>query len=368
MISVVDRPYRILITSAQVPFTQGGAEVLAAGLRRELQARGHLVDLVQLPFNALPKEVLLNQIALWRALDLSTFSGQEVDLVIATKFPSYIVSHRNKVVWLVHQHRQIYDLYGSDFGDFRTDVKDEQLRRMITTADETALKECRSVFTISGNVADRLARYLGVNGVPLLPPLPLGDRYRSAAPQNYILSVGRLCTIKRVDLLIKALPQIGTSIVAKIVGQPDEPGIERYLHSEIEKHHLGHRVEFLGRVDDQQLIDLYANALAVYYAPYDEDYGFVTLEALASGRPVVTASDSGGVLEFIVNEKNGLVVAPNEAAIASAFNRLRNDRDLYSRLAAGAAASPVPGSWEQVIEALTASLACSDKTRLVNSR
>jgi glycosyltransferase involved in cell wall biosynthesis len=105
------------------------------------------------------------------------------------------------------------------------------------------------------------------------------------------------------------------------------------------------------------LLELYARCFAVYYAPYDEDYGFVTLEALKSGKPVVTAQDSGGTLQFIQNEINGLVCAPTEAAIAAAFNRLWTDRQLYLRIAHAARSSADSKTWDEVIAALTSPVA-----------
>ncbi len=346
----------ILIATVQVPYTRGGAEILVDGLRRELNARGFAADVIQLPFNATPKEQLLHQVALWRALDLQVFNGRRIDLVIATKFPSYTLYHPNKVVWLVHQHRQMYDLYGSRFGDFDGSPRDEALRQMLVSADLQSFQECRGVYTISENVKDRLERYLGIEGTALLPPLPLAPKYRNDGEGDYILSVGRICSIKRIDLIIKALPQIKDSLKLKIVGVSDEPGIETYLNSEIEKHHLWHRVEFLGRVGDDELVSLYANAFAVYYAPFDEDYGFVTLEGLASGKPIVTATDSGGVLSFVQNEMNGLVAEPNESSIAKAFNRLLDDKDLYARIGEATAKSKMPGTWDDVVRILTQSI------------
>lgn len=341
----------ILIAAVQVPFTRGGAEILVDCLRRELAAREHTVDIVQLPFNAQPKEQLLKHTALWRALDLRSFNGRPVDLVICTKFPSYMLLHPRKVLWLVHQHRQIYDLYGSRFGDFTAELHDETLRQMLVEADQCALRECSPRYTISGNVSARLERYLGIDSQPLLPPLPLAGRYRRGERGDYILSVGRICSIKRVDLMVKAMAQAADGLRLKIVGLPDEPAVETYLQSEIDKHHLWHRVEFLGRVSDEDLIDLYAGALAVYYAPYDEDYGFVTLEAFASGKPVITASDSGGVLEFVRDEFNGLIVEPNEQAIARAANRMFQDAELYAALCDNAAKLEQT-NWDDVIAAL----------------
>lgn len=343
----------ILILGTQVPFTRGGAEILIDGLRRELAQRGYGVDVVALPFSAQPKTDLLQQIAMWRALELKAFAGRKVDMVIATKFPSYIVAHPNKVTWLIHQHRQLYELYGSRFGDFDASPADEALRRMVLQADRQALGECRAIYTISNNVSARLKRYLDFQSSVLAPPLPLGGAYYGGEAQNYILSVGRLCSIKRVDLIVKALPQIDEGLTLKIVGVADEPAIDTYLRSEIDKHHLWHRVEFLGRVDDQALLDLYAHAYAVFYAPFDEDYGFVTLEALASGQPVVTAMDSGTVLEFVVDEKNGLVVEANEQAMANAFNRLWRDKELRQRLSKGSEGSTLTNTWDEIITQLT---------------
>ena len=342
----------ILIASAHVPFTSGGAEVLIAQLKKALVDNGYTVDVVQLPFVAQPKESLLKQVAIWRALDVRHFAGRDVDMVLCTKFPSYMVSHPRKVLWLIHQYRQIYDLYGTRFGDVSVSPDDEALRRMLLKADKVALGECVSRFTISDNVRDRLSRYLDCGSKTLVPPLPLENAYYSGKSSNYILSVGRICSIKRVDLIVKAMAQIDDSLVLKVVGEPDELNIESYLHSEIDKHHLWDRVEFLGKVDNDRLLALYAHAFVVYYAPFDEDLGFVTMEALKSGRPVITASDSGGSLSYVEHEKNGLVVQPNEQSIADAINRLVHDKDLYERLHKTASLGIDILSWKAVVNSL----------------
>ncbi len=342
----------VLILGVQVPFTRGGAELLIDRLRKELELRGYSADIVQLPFAAVPNDALVQQMALWRSLDLSAFAGRTVDVVIPTKFPSYLAPHHCKRPWIIHQHRQLYELYGSRYGDFTAEPADESLRRMVFRADSVALAECERVFTISKNVSDRLERFLGVKSTPLLPPPPLVGSYYSAPRKRYVLSVGRLCSIKRVDMAIRAMAHVPQEVTLKIVGQPDEPAIQSYLQSEVEKHHLWGRVEFLGRVEEAELLKLFGEAFAVYYAPFDEDFGFVTLEALLSGCPVITTSDSGTVLEFVDHEKNGLVVDPNEHAIAAAISRLTSDEALYKSLAEGAS-QPIPMlDWDSIIEEL----------------
>ena len=194
-----------LVLGARVLFTRGGADVLVNTLAKELKRRGHEVDTVELPLSMLPKESLLNQSALWRAIGLKDGAGREVDLVIATKFPTYYVSHHCKSIWLVHQHRALYDLYASNYSDISDDPRDEQFRRLIVAADAKAFNESKYIAGISQNVVDRLRGFHGIGADVLYPPLPLGNAYCCAASEPYILSVSRLCLIKRVDLLIKAL-------------------------------------------------------------------------------------------------------------------------------------------------------------------
>jgi len=321
----------ILVCGVKVPFVWGGQDVLVSSLVRELKARGHEVDTVELPFQT-EKATLLNQAAMWRALKLESFGGKAVDLVIATKFPSYFVKHPKKSLWLVHQHRIIYDLFAGRFSDFSDAPEDEALRRMLTEADDIAIREYQYISGISKNVIERLSNFNGINGEVLYPPLPLGKRYLNKPSKDYILSVGRICSIKRLDFMIKALPIVHNHIKLKVVGMADEPGVKEYLNNEIAKHHLADRVEFLGRVDDQTLLDLYSQALAVYYAPHNEDFGYVTLEAMASGKAVVTAKDSGGTLEFVKDNENGLVVEPSSDAIGHAINRLVSNPELAGKL------------------------------------
>ena len=76
---------------------------------------------------------------------------------------------------------------------------------------------------------------------------------------------------------------------------------------------------------------LYRDALAVLYVPYDEDYGLVTVEAMACGKPVVTTHDSGGPLEFVIDAENGFVTRPEPQALAERIDQLASDPDLARR-------------------------------------
>src|SRR5262245_65398896 len=114
----------ILVCEAQVPFVHGGAEAHVRQLVAELRARGHAAERVSLPFKWYPKEEILAHAAAWRLLDLSESNGRPIDLLIATKFPTYLARHPRKVTWLVHQHRGAYELVGTPYSNFKHDEHD----------------------------------------------------------------------------------------------------------------------------------------------------------------------------------------------------------------------------------------------------
>ena len=169
---------RICICGTQVPFQHGGAEVLTESLCRELRARDFDTEMVTLPFSWSSRIQILESAMSWRLLDLESSAGQKIDLVICTRFPSYAIRHSNKVVWLVHQFRQAYELLGTRYSDFSNSEEDRQTVEMIRRMDRRTLGEARRIFTISKNTAARLESFLGIEGRALYPPPSLGDRYR----------------------------------------------------------------------------------------------------------------------------------------------------------------------------------------------
>lgn len=340
---------RILICATQVPFVRGGAELLVDGLRDALRERGHTVDVVSLPFAWQPHELIGRAALAWRLLDLSSVNDQPVDQVICTKFPSYAVRHPRKVVWLVHQHRQAYDWYGTRFSDFANTPEDRAVRDMLLRMDRAALGEARRLYTISRNVGARLRRFNGLESRPLYPPSRYAGRLRAGPYGDYILSDARLDAAKRIDLLLRALAQTSAPVRCVLMSAgPERERLER-LAGELG---LGARAQFRGHVPDDELVELYAGARAVYYAPFDEDYGFTTVQALAAGRPVVTTTDAGGVLEFVQDGQNGFVVAPEPGAIAERLDALYADAGLAARLGAAGPRQVAEITWDKVIDAL----------------
>jgi len=339
----------VLVCETQVPFVTGGAESLVRCLVNELRARGYEADLVSLPFKWYPKEEILAHAAAWRLLDLSESDGRTVDLLIGTKFPSYCARHPRKVAWLIHQHRLVYDLCGTEYSNFEHVDLDVGIRQKLMQLDRQMLEECWPRFTISEATTRRLERFNGVRAEPLYHPPRLAGRLRAGPYGNYVLSVGRLVAIKRVDLLLKAMQDVDPSLRLIVVGEGPER--ERF-EAVAEECGLTGRVEFAGRVSDETLVELYAGALAVVFVPYDEDYGLVTLEAFLARKPVVTASDSGGTLEFVEDGVSGLICAPQADAVADALNRLVADRRLAASLGDAAYERVRNITWDTVIEKL----------------
>ena len=342
-------PVRIAVCSPQVPFARGGAEILAERLTHELQARGHEADLVTVPFKWYPGERVLTHAFLWRMIDLDEVDGRPVDLVIATKFPSYVIRHPNKVVWLVHQFRQAYDLDRGALGQFDESPHDRALRRQLHELDRVSLGEARKLAAISRNVAERLDKALGLTAEVLLPP-PQQLDFRFDGYGDFVLSVNRLDRAKRIDLLIEA---VGADPELRCVIAGDGPDRER-LEALAGKLGVGARVEFRGRVSTEELADLYARCLAVYYAPVDEDYGMVPYEAFMSAKPVITATDAGGPLDVVFDRRTGLVCEPRSAAIAEACSYLRTHPGEVAAWGEAGRLLAEQVTWDHVVERLLA--------------
>ena len=343
----------IAICAVQVPFVRGGAEELVDGLAEALAGAGHRVAVVQLPFKWYPKEQILRDALAWRLLDLTEANGVPVDLAICTKFPTWAVRHPRKVAWLVHQHRQAYDWYGTERSDFVNTPADNEIRRRIRALDRAGLGECRRLYTISENVAGRLERFTGLRGEPLYPPI----RKRGLAPlpaaipdDGTVLSVARLDPAKRLDLLIEALALTGQGVRARLIGAgPDEGRLRRL----VQERGLEDRVAFLGALPDTATVEALKHCRAVYYAPFDEDYGLATIEAFAAGKPVLTAADSGGVLEFVRDGVTGAVAPPEPGAFAAVLDRWYHAPDDARRLGLAGRAAIAGIGWENVVGALT---------------
>jgi len=342
---------RIAICTAQIPFARGGAEILADALAEHLVAAGHLVESVRIPFRWYPQDEILKGYLAWRMIDLTESEGQRIDLVIPLKFPAFVVAHPRKVTWLIQQFRQAYELYGTEHSHFDpSSAADQELRRAIWQMDTQTLGESERIYTISQNVSGRLRQFNGLPSHPLYPPPALDGRLYHSAYGDYILSVSRLNRLKRVEQLVTAMGLVKTPVRCRIVGQGEELlGLKRLA----QQAGAAERIDFLGYVDDGTVLDLLANALGVYYAPLDEDYGFATVEAMKSRKPVITTSDSGAVLEFVTDGVTGLVAPPAQPEeLACHIDQLYLDRNLAARLGAAGEDRVRSINWPTTIKTL----------------
>jgi glycosyltransferase involved in cell wall biosynthesis len=339
------------VLESQTPFVHGGAEILARELLTALRGHGYAAELVSIPFRDSPRDELLAHAAAWRLIDVTRALDRPIDAVVATKFPTYFVRHPAKVAWLVHQHRAAYELCGTPFSDFEHTERDVGLRKRLLEQDTAMLRECRGLFSIARTVSARLQKYNQLSATPLYHPPRLAASIRSGAYGDYFVLVSRLEKVKRIDLAIEAMSHAGGNARLVIAGDGSERAA---LAARIEALGLGHRVRLAGRVEDAELIELLAGARALLFTPFEEDYGYVTLEAFLARKPVITTIDAGGPLEFVEDGVNGIVVAPTPAAVGDAVARLAADTGAAARLGEAGHARARVISWDGVVEQLMA--------------
>jgi glycosyltransferase involved in cell wall biosynthesis len=348
---------RIVIATVHVPFIRGGAELHAEGLQEALIAAGHEAEIVAVPFKWYPPQRVLDHMLACRLFDLTEVAGTPVDLLIGLRFPAYLIPHPNKVLWILHQHRSAYELWDHpSLSDLIYYPDGMVVRDAIRQADRNLIAEAKAVFANSKNVARRLKEFCGISAKPLYHPPPNAEKFYTAPAEDYFLFPSRICVPKRQELVIKTISKTRNPVRVRLVGAPDRPGYTDELKSLARSLKVADRVEWLENLSDDELIDQYARCLGVIYPPIDEDYGYVTLEAMLAAKPVVTCVDSGGPLEFVVDKETGLVVEPDESAIAAALDALWENRESARRWgeAGFARYKQINPSWRQVVKELTA--------------
>jgi glycosyltransferase involved in cell wall biosynthesis len=348
-----------IIAPSPVPFTVGGAEQLFWGIQDAIhEYTSHQCELVKIPTREDNFWDLIASYDSFYTLDLSHF-----DMVISTKYPSWMVQHGNHIVYMVHPLRGLYDTY--HFCNLPTEIpahlctglvedildiihekrfskdavnavfenlrllKEEEaryhpetfqfpgpfIRDIIHFFDGFALspERIQRYCTMSETVRRRHDYFpIGINVDVIHPPSKL-DNFTNIG-YDYLFTASRLDGPKRIDLIINAMKYVPHDIKLKIAGTgPEEQKLRKIAEDD-------KRVEFVGFVHENELIDLYGQAQAVLFTPYDEDYGLITLEAMLSNKPVITTTDSGGPLELVRNGQSGFVVDPDPQKIAEKIN------------------------------------------------
>jgi glycosyltransferase involved in cell wall biosynthesis len=338
----------ILVATASPPFAEGGHLVMARELVRALRECGHDAALLVTPQNRFGRQGAA-YLAAWCTDVGLAHEERKVDQVISLRYPAYAVRHDQHVVWLNHRMREYYDLWNEFSSHLSTlnSIKERTRRRLIHGVDRYLLtKRARRLFVISATVQQRLRRWGGYESQVLYPPPPQ-RAYRTDTYDDYLFAVSRLTPLKRFDLLLRALAEpAAAGIRCVIAGEGRELGGLLKLRRQLD---LEDRVEFIGRIDDDRLLAHLARCRAVVFPTFNEDYGFVTVEAFASAKPVVTCRDSGGPAELVRDGANGFVTDPTPEALARALRTLANDRTTAIRLGEAGAADAARMTWPEAV-------------------
>jgi glycosyltransferase involved in cell wall biosynthesis len=250
--------------------------------------------------------------------------------------------------------REYYDLWDRFSRDlsWKNRLKERMRRAVLHRADRYFLTRIPRRFAISATVQARLERWGGISADVLHPPPPARP-YRAETHGDYLFAVSRLDPLKRFDLLLRALADpAAAGVRCVIAGDGPERQSLVALASDLG---LDGRVQFVGRLGDAELLDHLARCRAVAFVPWNEDYGFVTVEAFSCARPVVTCTDSGGPAELVRDGVNGFVAAPTPDGLAGALRDVMSDRTHAIRLGEAGAALVAGMAWPAAVERLMGS-------------
>ena len=341
---------KVLVLTTCVPFLRGGAEILRDSLVARLQEMHVEAEAVSIPFTWDPPELLIEEMLIARGLRLTN-----VDRVIALKFPAYLIPFENKVIWLLHQYRQAYDLWDASQTNLSETTRGDVIRNMIYRADNSAFAAAKAIFTSSPVTRDRLRRYNGFDSEVLPAPLEDPELFVGGESQGYVVATGRVGEGKRQHLLLRSL-RYAPGVRLIIAGPPENSEACYLLQRIVAEEGLEDRVKldlrFLPRAE---LSDLINHSLAVACLPFDEDsVSYVAMEAFQAGKPVVTLTDSGGVLEIVKNNETGWVVEPTKEALGAALITMTADpaRAASYGVAGRAVLSERGITWRRTIERL----------------
>ncbi len=314
----------VLVLSNAAPFVRGGAEELAEHLVLNLRKRtGVNAELLRIPFQWDPASALIGQILLNKNLRLAN-----VDRVIAMKFPAYLIPHDNKIVWLMHQYRQAYDLDRAGMTNIPAGGDGDKIRTAIRTADNACFSAAKKIYTISPVVSARLQQFNGLRSEVLHHPLNDPELFNGGEYRPYIFAGGRIGEGKRQHLLVEAMRYVHSGIRLVVAGPPETAEYADRLREIVSRFDLADRVELrLSYLPRRDVVELVNNARACASIPVDEDsMSYVAMEAFAAKKCVITATDSGGLLELVKHDETGFVVSPDPAAIAVAFEDVSVER------------------------------------------
>jgi glycosyltransferase involved in cell wall biosynthesis len=343
---------KIALCSTSVPFVDGGYKNIVEWLKSALQEHGHQVEVVYIPSIEEP-DLLFQQMMALRWIDLDA-----ADRIICFRPQSHLIPHPNKVLWFIHHIRLFYDLWDSQYRNFPDDTHHRGIRKALHNADTNALAEANAVFTNSRVMSERLATFNNVASEVLYPPVTNPDRFHNSGFNDEIVYVSRLEHHKRQHLLVEALKYTKSPVRLRLLGAGSGSQYPKELQQKALELGIADRVTMDNSwVTEEEKVEQLAHCLAAAYIPFDEDsYGYPSVEASHAAKPILTTTDSGGVLELVEDGTNGYVSEPDPQALAEAMDRLYFDRSTTQQMGREAQhrLAELNISWTHVVDRLLA--------------
>jgi glycosyltransferase involved in cell wall biosynthesis len=342
---------RVAVVNTQTPFASGSEEWIAARLCELLEVHGHSSELIRIPFCATPPEAIVDHMLAARLVRLDN-----VDRAIALGFPAYFLPHDDKVIWLLRQFRQAYDLWGTSRQELPSTPLGRNVRASVLAADRAFLPEARRLYARSAVASRRLSNFAGLASEILYPPLRDPDMFRCDEYGDYVLALCRITADAGQQLAVEAMGLVQGTARLVIAGPPDGPGALRALRDVARALGVDRRVEFIpDALGDAEKVRLLAGCGAVLCLPEREGCGGrLTLAAFQSHKPVVVLAADGEVPEHVREGVSGRI-ATSVTALATAIDELAEDSALSRRYGDAAFRQMQDSgiSWTSVVQELT---------------
>jgi glycosyltransferase involved in cell wall biosynthesis len=215
--------------------------------------------------------------------------------------PRWLYGYKTSVEW---QRFWPIKMYGMIVGHFM---------RMY---DFNAAQRVDYFISNSKEVEARIKKFYRRDSVVIYPPVSLESRIKNQElrESDYYFIVARIVGGKGLELAVEAANKAGIKL--KIAGSP----AGYYTgHEQLQKD-AKDNIEFLGRVTDSELVELYSGAKAFLALATDEDFGITPVEAMMCGTPVI-AYYGGGYKETVIDGKTGIFF--HESTVSSLVSAIK---------------------------------------------
>ena len=335
-------------------YTKGGAERVVLKIAQHFNAKIYCsryipeqtytefrdleIEIIKTKFQKLFPEFLPMRVkdAITAGYQFYTKKLDGYDVVNAQGTPSEWIRNLNKpVVWYCHTpNREAFDLY--EWRMSQRNVIEKILYwsaiQPYKTVEYNVVPKIEYIFANSNNTRERLKEYLNRDSEILNPGIDYEEFYCNDY-QKYFFYPSRITPEKRFEFSIKAFKEFkkynpGWKLI--IAGALLKERKEHIQYYENIRKLLGNDGEILTNIGFDKMKELYSNCYSVLYTPINEDFGIITLEALASYKPCIAVNE-GGPREIIINGENGFLIN-SEKEMVERMSLLADDSSLTERI------------------------------------